>query len=161
MLSKPIQDAINQQINAELASAYLYLSMSAHFEAANLPGSAAWMRRQSKEEAMKLFDYIHDQDGRVTLKPVAAPPAKFGSVVDVWRQTLEHEREVTERINALYHLAHKANDFATQAMLQWFVTEQVEEEQTARRILEQATMLGPSSTALFFFDRHLGGDAEG
>lgn len=163
MLSKPIQDAINAQINAELSSAYLYLSMSAHFEAANLPGSAAWMRRQSKEElahAMKLFDYVNDQGGRVSLKPLPGPPAKFTSVADVWRQTLDHEREVTERIHALFHLAHKANDFATQALLQWFVTEQVEEEKTARRILEEVKLLGPTSTALYFFDRHLGKEAE-
>ena len=150
MLSPKLQAALNDQINTELGSAYTYLAMAAHFEASNLPGSAAWMRRQASEEvthAMKIFDFVNDRDGRVVLKAIPAPP-------------LKQEREVSARIHALYARAGQEKDYATQTMLQWFVAEQVEEEKTARTILEQATKIGSSSAAIFFLDRHLGKDAE-
>jgi ferritin len=163
MLDAKIESALNEQINHELASAYLYLSMAAHFEAENLPGSAKWMRRQAGEEqahAMKIFDYITDRDGRVRLQAVAQPPVEFRSTMDVWERTLAHEQKVSSLIHALYALAVEAKDYPTQALMQWFVTEQVEEEKTARSILEQVRRIGEASSALFFLDRHLGKEAE-
>jgi ferritin len=163
MLSKNVQDALNDQINAELGSAYLYLSMSAWFEAENLQGSGKWMRRQAREEvahAMRLFDFVNDCNGRVTLKAVEGPQADFKSVLAVWETTLKQEEGVTARIHALCSLALKEDDFRTQGMLQWFVNEQIEEEKTATTILEQVKRIGPSSSAIFFLDRHLGKEAE-
>jgi ferritin len=162
MLSPKIEAALNDQINAELGSAYLYLAMSAHFEAANLPGSAQWMRKQAGEEighAMKLFDFIADRDGRVTLQAVAQPQAVFGSTLEVWQLALQQEQGVSARIHALYALAQEENDYPTQTMLQWFIAEQVEEEKTARSILDQVRMIGPASSAIYFIDRHLGKEA--
>lgn len=159
MLSKKLQDALNDQINLELASSYIYLSMSAWFEAQNLPGSAAWMRKQSGEEnahAMKIFDFVNDRDGAVTLKALAAPPATYKSIADVWARALAHEQKVTASIAKLYDLAVREKDLAAQALLQWFATEQVEEEKTARQILEETKKVGEHSSAIFFQDRHLG-----
>lgn len=163
MLSQKLQAALNDQINAELGSAYLYLAMAAHFEASNLTGSARWMRRQAREEvshAMKVFDFVHDRDGRVTLAAIAQPPAQFASPLEVWEQALKQEQAVTARIHKLYALAAAENDYPTQTMLQWFVNEQVEEEKTAKTILEQVRMIGPSNSAIYFLDRHLGKEAE-
>jgi ferritin len=163
MLDAQIESALNDQINHELASAYLYLSMAAHFEAANLPGSAKWMRRQANEEqvhAMKIFDFVNDRDGRVRLQALAQPPVEFKSTLDVWERTLAHEQKVSGLIHALYALAMEAKDYPTQALMQWFVTEQVEEEKTARTILEQVRKVGEGSSAIFFVDRHLGKEAE-
>jgi ferritin len=163
MLDTRIESALNEQINHELASAYLYLSMAAHFEAANLPGSAKWMRRQAKEEqvhAMKIFDYVTDRDGRVRLQAVAQPPVEFRSTLEVWEGALAHEQKVSDLIHRLYALAMEAKDYPTQVLMQWFVTEQVEEEKSARTILEQVRKIGETSSALFFLDRHLGKEAE-
>jgi ferritin len=159
MLSKKLQDALNAQINLELASSYVYLSMSAWFEAQNLPGSAAWMRKQSAEEnahAMKIFEFVNDRDGTVTLAALAAPPAAYKSIQDVWARALAHEQKVTASVNKLYELAVREKDYAAQALMQWFATEQVEEEKTARQILEEVKKIGEHSTAVFFQDRHLG-----
>ena len=145
MLDSKIEAALNAHVQHEFASAYLYLAMAAHFEAVNLPGSAAWMRRQAREElghGMKLFEYINARDGRVSL------------------QALENEEKVTGVIGKLYDQAQKAGDHATAAMLQWFVTEQVEEEKTVRSLLAQVEQIGESSSAMFFLDRHLGKEAE-
>lgn len=163
MLSTKLQAALNDQINAEFGSAYTYLAMAAFFEASNLPGSARWMRRQSGEElahGMKIFDFVNDRDGRVVLKAIPQPPAKFSSPVEIWELALKQEQGVSARIHALYALAAQEKDYATQTMLQWFVAEQVEEEKTARTILEQAKKIGASSSAIYFLDRHLGKDAE-
>ena len=163
MLDPKIQAALNDQLQHELGSWYLYLAMAAHFEAANLPGSAAWMRKQASEElvhAMKVFNYVNDRDGRVTLQAIPQPPAEFPSTVEVWKQALANEEKVSVLIGTILEQAQKARDHATVAMLQWFVTEQVEEEKTARTILEQVERLGPPSTAIYFLDRHLGKDAE-
>jgi ferritin len=163
MLDSKIEAALNDQIQHELASAYLYLAMAAYFEAANLPGSAQWMRRQAREEAghaMKVFDYVADRDGRVTLRALAAPPTEFASPEDVWQQALGNEQKVTGLIAKLYTQAQQTGDHATAAMLQWFVTEQVEEEKTVRTILEQVQRLGQLSSAMYFLDRHLGKEAE-
>lgn len=159
MFNKKLQDAINDQIKHELYSAYLYLSMSAHFEAVNLPGFARWMRLQSQEEsshAMKLFDFIHERGGRVVLQAIAQPPGDFKSPLDVFQQALEHEQKVTGMIHRLYELAGKENDYATQVMLQWFITEQVEEEKTAGDIVEQLKMIGEQPAGVFMLDRQLG-----
>jgi ferritin len=163
MLDAKVESALNDQINHELASAYLYLSMAAHFEAANLPGSAKWMRRQADEEqahAMKIFDFVNDRDGRVRLQALPQPPVEFKSTLDVWERTLAHEQKVSGLIHALYALALEAKDYSTQALMQWFVTEQVEEEKTARTILEQVRKVGEASSAIYFLDRHLGKEAE-
>jgi len=161
MLNPKIEAALNDQIQAEFYSAYLYLSMSAQCEGQNLPGFSAWMRRQAQEEVshgLKIFDYLNDQSARVKLQAVSAPPVTFPSMQAMWEGALAHEREISEHIDRLYALARQENDFASQAMLQWFVTEQVEEVKTASRILEQVKMIGSSSSALFFLDRHVGKD---
>lgn len=163
MLDPKIAAALNDHLQHELGSAYLYLAMAAHFEAANLPGSARWMRRQAREElghAMKVFDYVTDRDSRVTLQALAQPRGQFGSTAEVWEQALANEQKVTALIAKLVDMAQKAGDHATQAMLQWFVSEQVEEEKTVRTILEQVQQVGTSSSAIFFLDRHLGKEAE-
>ena len=163
MISPKLLAALNDQINAELGSAYLYLAMAAHFEATNLQGSAAWMRRQAREEvghAMKIFDFVVDRDGRVTLQAIAQPQVQFGSTLEVWESALKQEQGVSARIHALYTLALEEKDYPTQTMLQWFITEQVEEEKTAKSILDQVKMIGPASSAIYFVDRHLGKEAE-
>jgi ferritin len=163
MLSDKLQKALNDQINAELGSAYQYLAMAAYFDGANLEGSARWMRRQSREEvshAMKIFDFIHARDGKVALKAVPQPKGQFASALAVWEAVLKQEQHVTGLIHALYRLAGEEKDYATQTMLQWFIEEQVEEEKTARSILEQVRMIGASSSAIYFVDRHLGKEAE-
>ncbi|MGH7548931.1 MAG: ferritin [Gemmatimonadales bacterium] len=163
MLDAKMEAALNDHLQHELASAYVYLSMAAHLEAANLPGSARWMRRQAQEElghAMRVFDYVNDRDGRVTLQAIAQPVTEFASYVDVWKAALDNEQKVTGVIGRLYEQAQKTDDHATSAMLQWFVTEQVEEEKTVRTLLEQVQQMGQSSSAMFFIDRHLGKEAE-
>ena len=158
MLSKAVQNAINEQMKKEFDSSYLYLAMSAYCEANNLPGSAHWMRVQAREElshAMKLFDYVNNQGGRVTLQAISQPPAEYKSLASVFQQVLEHERGVTASINRLYALALKENDYATQVELQWFISEQVEEEKTASQIVEQLKLVGDHSSTLLFLDRHL------
>jgi ferritin len=164
MLTKAMQDALNEQINAEMFSAYLYLSMSAYCLSVNWTGSAHWMRVQSQEETshgMKLFDYVNDRGGRAMLRAVSQPPGEFKSLHDVFQHVLEHELEVTKRIHRLYELAVKENDYASQVMLQWFITEQVEEEKTVTEILAQLKLIGEQSTALFMLDRHLGSRTAG
>lgn len=159
MISAGVQDAINDQINHEFFAAYIYLSMSAYFESTNLPGFAAWMRHQATEEithGMKLFDFINDRGGRVVLKAIDAPPTDFKSPLEVFEQALKHEQKVTGMISALYEKAAAANDFAAQVALQWFITEQVEEEKTADLIVEQLKMIGNDRPALLMLDREMG-----
>ena len=162
MLSKAMQNAINEQIKNELYSAYLYLSMAAYSEAANLPGFAHWMRVQSREEvehAMKFFDFVNERGGRVVLQAIDQPPVEFESPLDVFEKTLEHERKVTAMIHRLYELALKENDYPAQVMLHWFIEEQVEEEDGATRILETLKRIGEEGQALVMLDRELGGRA--
>ena len=159
MLSQTVQDAINEQVKNEFFSAYLYLSMSSYFESLNLPGFAHWMRTQYQEEvvhALKLFDFVNDREGRALLKAISQPPSEFQSPLDAFQQALEHEREVTQMINNLYALALKENDYATQVLLQWFISEQVEEEKNASNIVEQLKMIGNNGSALLILDRELG-----
>ena len=159
MISKLLQDAINEQINAELFSAYLYLSMSAHFETQNLSGFANWTRVQYQEEtghAMKLYKYVFDRSGAVTLKAIAQPATKFKTPLDIFKEILKHEQKVTSLINKLYELAVKEKDYAAQIFLQWFINEQVEEEKNATDIINMLEMIGDSPVSLIMADRQLG-----
>jgi ferritin len=163
MLSQGIQEAINDQIHHELHSAYVYLSMSAYLEAANFTGFAQWMRMQSKEEVlhgMKLFDYVNDRNGRVTLKALEQPPTNFKSVLDVFENALQHEMKVTRMIHSLYALATQENDYATQVALQWFINEQVEEEATATKMVDRLKIAGNDGTALLILDNEMGSRQE-
>ena len=160
VLGKTVEDAMNEQINNELYSAYQYLSMAAYCESENLPGFAQWMRSQAQEEtvhAMKFYDFVLERNGRVALQAVDAPLGEFGSPLEVFEKALEHEQKVTAMINNLYGLAARENDYASQTFLQWFVTEQVEEEKNVRDVLETLNMVGDESEALFLLDRELGG----
>jgi len=159
MLSKALEDAINEQINKELYSAYLYLSMSAYCEAASLPGCAHWMRMQAQEEvfhAMKFFDYVNDRGGRVVLNAIDQPTPVWKSPLEMFQEVLKHERKVTGLINQLYALAVKENDYATQMELQWFITEQVEEEASTSKIAQTLERIGDSGNGLIMLDGQLG-----
>lgn len=158
MLNQAVQNAINEQIRNEFFSAYLYLSMSGYFEARNLPGFAHWMHVQYEEElehALKFFDFVHDRGGRVTLYAIDQPPSDFQSPLDVFQRALAHEQKVTGLINNLYALAVKENDYPAQVLLQWFITEQVEEEKSATHIVEQLKLIGDNGSALLLLDREL------
>jgi ferritin len=159
MISKKIQDAINDQINAELYSAYLYLSMSAYFQDINLPGFAKWMEIQAGEEyfhAKKFYDYLVERGGRVLLKPIDGPDTEWKSTQDVFEATYKHEQKVTGLINDIMNLAIEEKDHATSIMLQWFVSEQVEEEASASELLERIKLVGDSGNGLLMMDRELG-----
>jgi len=159
MLSKTLQDAINEQIKHEIQSAYLYLAMAQHCESVNLPGFAHWLAMQWKEEldhAMKFMGYVNARGGRVLLGAIEKPQAEYASPLAVFKQVLAHEQKVTALINKLYALAVKENDYAAQVELQWFVKEQVEEEKNATVIIEQLKMIGDSGTPLVMLDRQLG-----
>lgn len=159
MLSDKLQKALNEQINNELYAAYQYLAMAEYFAAMNLDGFAHWMRLQREEEighAMKIFDFVIDRDGHVRLGAIAAPAAKFTSPLDVLKKALEHERAVTEKINGLYAAAKKENDYPTEALMQWFVLEQVEEEASALKVVERLEMAGDDKAALLMLDREMG-----
>lgn len=160
MLSKTMQDAINEQVKHELYSANLYLSMSGYFASTNMPGFANWMRVQYEEEvvhALKLFDFINDREGRATLQAIDKPPANWKSPLEVFQNSLAHERHVTELINGLYALALKETDYPSQVLLQWYISEQVEEEKNASYIVEQLKLIGDNGSALLLLDRELGG----
>lgn len=159
MIKQSVQDALNEQIKHELYSAYVYLSVSAYCEAINLPGFAHWMRAQSAEErdhAMKIYDFINDRGGRVRLQAIEQPPSDFGTPLQIAEKGLEHERMVTGYIERLYELAVKEGDYPTQVMLQWFISEQVEEEKNADLLVEQLKMVGDNRTALLMLDMELG-----
>ena len=159
MLSKTVQNAMNDQINNEFYSAYQYLAMAAYCESANLPGFAQWMRTQSREEtehAMKFYDFILDRNGRVVLRAIEGPVIEFGSPLEVFEQALEQEQKVTAMINDLYGAAVKESDHASQAFPQWLVTEQAEEEKNVADVAETLKMVGGMSEALFLLDRELG-----
>lgn len=158
MLNKNVQDAINEQIKNELYSGYLYLAMSAYCEAESLPGMAHWMRAQALEEqehALKLYGYVVEKGGRVLLEAIDKPPAEFDGPLDVFQQTLAHEQKVTGLIDDLYALAIAEKDYATQIFLQWFVSEQVEEEAHATEIVDLLTAIGDHAQGLIMLDRRL------
>ncbi len=159
MLSNNLQNAINEQIKNELYSAYLYLAMAAWSEERNLGGFAHWMRVQAREEtghALKFFGYVHDRGGKVVLQAIEQPPSEFTSSLTMFQQTLEHEQKVTALINNLYKIAVQDNDYASQAFLQWFVNEQVEEEKSATGIIEILKMAGSSGPSLLMANAQLG-----
>lgn len=158
MLNPTVQQALNDQVQKELHSAYIYLSMAAYFEAENLAGAASWMRQQASEEqahAMKIFDFIIDRGGRAALQAIDAPPADFASPLAVFQASYAHEQKVTKSIHDLYALAVQEGDYPTQVMLQWFIDEQVEEEKNASAIMAQLQMVGDSPAALLMIDRQL------
>jgi len=159
MISKKMQEAFNDQVVAEFYSSYLYLSMAAYLEDNDLPGMANWMRIQYQEEvshAMKIFDYVIERDGRAEVKSWEAPPKEWKSALDIFEQAYKHEQKVTALINGLMDVAMVEKDHASQIFLQWFVNEQVEEEATAKGIVQQLKMLGDSKVGLFQIDRELG-----
>lgn len=158
MLSKKIEKALNDQLNAEMYSSYLYLSMNAYFKSISLDGFANWMYAQAQEElmhAMKFYDFINQRGGRVLLSTIEAPPTKWDSPLAVFEETLKHEQKVTGLINALVATALRENDHATNIFLQWFVSEQVEEEDSVGSVLEQLKLLGDTKGGLFMMDREL------
>lgn len=161
-ISDAMQKAFNEQIRKEFASAYLYLSMSAYFEALSLEGFAQWMRIQAQEEVihgMKLFDHLHDRGGRVYLGAVAEPQPEFDSALAAFQLAAEHEAIVTRSIHELFALAESENDYGSQGLLQWFSDEQVEEENTANTIVDRLRMIGDNPAALFMMDKELSGRA--
>ncbi len=158
MLGPKLTEALNKQINEEYYSSYLYLAIAAYFEDLNLDGCAHWMRMQAQEEwehGMKIFDYMIERGARVELFAVAAPPKEWDSPVAAFQASLEHEQYMTGNINALADLAITEKDHATNNLLQWYVTEQVEEEATVEDILKKLEMMGSSGTGLFMMDREL------
>lgn len=160
MLKDTVLKAFNEQINAEIHSAYLYLSMSAWFQTKGLAGFANWMKVQYREElthAMKFFDYIHERNGRVILEPVAGVPADFESIIDVFEKSLAHEQKVTAMIDRLVDVAIAAGDHASQSFLKWFVDEQVEEEANVIAILDSLRLINGQGNGLFMMNRELAG----
>jgi len=158
MLNEKMQKALNDQLNAELYSSYLYLSMNAYFKSVNMDGFANWMYYQAQEElghALKFYDFILQRGGRVQLQKVEAPPTRWNSPLAVFEATLEHEQKVTGLINDLVEIANNERDHATQIFLQWFVSEQVEEEDNVGGVLEQLKLMGEAQGGLFMIDREL------
>jgi ferritin len=159
MIAPKMLDAMNEHLNVEFYSAYYYLSMSAYFHDTDLNGFGNWMRIQYQEElihAGKFYDFINDRDGRVQLKPVAAPPHEWGNPLEVFEDALKHEQEVTQKIYELVDRSLEMRDHASNTFLQWFVTEQVEEEATASEIIQQLKLVGNDGNGLFLLDRELG-----
>ena len=159
MISKIMQDAINDQIQKELYSSYLYLSMSAYFADKSLSGFAHWMRVQEAEErehAMKLYDFLLERGGRANLKAIDAPKTEWTSTLEVAEEVAAHEAKVTASIYALYETALKEKDYPTQIMLQWFISEQVEEEKNAAEIVSNLKLIEKGGTAIYVLDHQLG-----
>ncbi len=159
MISKKIEAALNGQVNAELYSSYLYLSMEAFFRSKNLTGFANWMMVQTQEEmahVMKIYGFIDERGGRIQLKAIQGPTTEWDSPLAVFEAVLEHEQKVTGLINDLVDLAIKEKDHATNSFLQWFVSEQVEEEASADAAIQQLKMVESAPGGMFMFDRELG-----
>jgi len=159
MINEKVEKALNEQINAELYSSYLYLSMSADFEDKNFEGFASWMKAQAAEElihAMKIFDYVNERGGKVTLEMIKAPKASWDSPLNAFTKAYEHERKVTKMINDLVDLSRSENDHATENFLIWFVDEQVEEEATADSIVSKLKMVEGAKGAIYMLDKELG-----
>ncbi len=157
-MEKILQQEMNAQINRELFSAYLYLAMVAYLEAENLNGFAHWMRIQALEEmthAMKFFNYVSERAGKIVLETIEKPAVKISSVKDVFEQALQHEKYITKSINTLYALAKKENDNATVIFLEWFVTEQVEEEKNASEIIGKLKYTGDRGEGILMLDKEL------
>jgi ferritin len=162
-LEKTVLKAMNEQINKELFSSYLYLSMSAWCESEGYPGCAKWLKVQSEEEndhAMKIYRFIHERGGKVDLEAIDKPKSEFKNLPALFSMVLEHEQKVSASITALYETAMKANDYPTQIMLQWFITEQVEEEKNSNEVVDLLKKVGDSPVSLMMFDRQMGARTE-
>jgi len=158
MISPKMEKAINDQINAEMFSAYLYLSMSSYFSDKNLSGFANWMMVQNQEEtfhAMKFFRYLSERGGRVVLEAIDKPEAEWASPLAAMEATAKHEAYVTSRINDLINLAIEEKDHATASFLRWFVDEQVEEEDSVNAVVQKLRLLGGDGGGLFMLDRDM------
>ena len=159
MLNQKIEEALNAQINAEMWSAYLYLSMAAYCHSQGNPGMGKWFEVQFQEEqdhAKIFFNYVISRGGNVVLKPIKAVPTTWNSVLEVFESTLEHEQKVTALINNLFAITAAENDYATQSMLKWFIDEQVEEEETAQNIIDNLKMIKDNGYGLYMLDKELG-----
>lgn len=159
MASNKMMDALNEQLNKEMYSSYLYLSMSTYFEDQNLIGMATWMKTQSQEEyahAMKFYDYILQIDGRVKLLKIDEPASEWDSPKAAFENALKHEKFITKSIHELVDLALEEKDHATHAFLNWFVNEQVEEEDTAKGIIDKFTLIGDNKSGMYMLDNELG-----
>ena len=159
MIKEKILKILNKQINEELYSSYLYLSMSTYFSSLNYDGFAKWMRLQSQEEnehGMKIYDYILQRDGKVVLSKIETPKALWKSPLEVFQETLKPEQHISACINNIVDVATQEKDHATTQFFQWFVAEQVEEEANASNILEKMKMVGDNKSGLFMLDRELG-----
>lgn len=159
MIKPKILNILNKQINEELYSSYLYLSMSSYFSSLNLDGFAKWMRMQSQEEnahGMKIYDYILQRDGKVVLTKIETPKAIWKSPLEVFQETLKHEQHISSCIHNIVNLAIQEKDHATTQFFQWFVGEQVEEEANAASILDKVNMVGDNKGGLYMLDREMG-----
>jgi len=158
MLSKKMEKALNEQLNAELSSSYIYLSMAAYYESENLDGFASWMQMQAQEEvghAMKFYKYIQSRGGRVTLGAIDGPQTSWKSPTSGFQSALNHEKKITKRIDDLVELANGENDNASHQFLMWFVAEQVEEEESVSRVVDKLKMIDEAPGGLFMMDREL------
>ena len=158
MLNEKMEKALNEQVNWEMYSSYFYLSMSSYFESISLAGCAQWMRAQAQEElyhAIKIYDYINERGGRAIMEAIAKPPSEWDSTLTVFEEVLSHEQKVTGLINDLVNLALDERDHATNIFLQWFVSEQVEEEDTVGGVLDKFRLIGGDKSGLFVLDREL------
>ena len=159
MLKKKIEDALNAQINAEMWSAYLYFSMAAYCHAQGQPGMGKWFEVQFKEEqdhAKILFNYVISRNGKVDLRPIEAVPTEWNGILNVFESSLRHEQSITESINKLFALTSEENDYATQSMLQWFIDEQVEEEENVQTIIDNIKMIKDNGYGIYMIDKELG-----
>lgn len=158
MLKPTILKALNNQIQKELESAYIYLGMSAYFDAENLPGFAHWMKIQCEEEmahAARFYDYVNDRGEKVVLETIPKPAVNYDSPLQAFKAALEHEEYITQSINDIYTLAREEEDYASEQFLHWFIEEQVEEEQNAGEIVDTLTMIGDSPHAILMLDREM------
>ena len=159
MIGKKMERAFNEQIKNELESAYLYFSMAAYFHSLGLDGMANWMRAQTIEEivhAMKFFNHINERGGRMELPALSKPKKEWASPLEAFKDAYEHEKFITSTINELVELAEKEKDYPAKALLQWFVTEQVEEEDSTLKVVQMLERIGDSGNGLLMLDRELG-----
>ena len=164
MISKTMQDALNAQIHLEQYSAQLYLAMSAHCDSSSFKGFSHWLRVQASEEtahALKLIDFILSRNGKLELQAIAAPPRDFGGVIQVFEKTLDHEKGITGKINSLFELARAEKDHASEITLQWFVSEQVEEESNVGQIVDQLQAVGEKGGGIWYLDSKMGKRGKG
>ncbi len=158
MISEKIQNILNEQINKEFYSAYLYLAISAHFDELGLKGFSNWTRVQAREEVdhgMILFDYIIERQGEVNLKQIDTPDAQFGNLMEIFEKIFDHERYVTESINCVANMSEEDCDLATRHFINWYISEQVEEEANVDDVIKKLKMFGDEKAALYHLDKEL------